>query len=71
LESEIHITQVDEPLVDQVIKSIPSLVDPTLPLESELNIAQVLLVTLDSSTHGGTSPVSIEPPLSNEVISFY
>jgi hypothetical protein len=70
LESETHITQVDEPLVDQVVESIPSSVDPTLPLESELHTAQVLLVTSDSSTHGGISPVSFEPPPSNEVISF-
>lgn len=71
LESEMHITKVDESLVDQVIDLIPHSFGPLLPLESEINIIQVLLVTSYSSTHGGISPVSIKPPPSNEVISFY
>ena len=70
LESETHITQVDDPLVDQVVDSISHLVDPILPVESELHTAQVLLVTSDSSTPGGISPVSTEPPPSTEVFSF-
>lgn len=70
LESETHITQVNEPLVDQVVNSIPSSFDPTLPLEIENNIAQVLLVTSNSSTHEGISPASIDPPPSYEAISF-
>ena len=41
-----------EPLVDQVVDSISHLVDPTLPIESEIHTTQVLLVTSDSSTLG-------------------
>ena len=67
LESEIHITQVDDPLVDQVVDSISHSVDPILPVESELHTARVLLVTSDSSTPGGISPVSTEPPPRTEV----
>ena len=52
LESETHITQVDDSLVDQVVDSISHSVNPILPLESELHTAQVLLVTSDSSTPG-------------------
>ena len=70
LESETHITQVDDPLVDQVVDSISHSVDPTLPVESELHTAQVLLVTSDSSMPRGISPVSTEPPPSTEVFSF-
>ena len=66
LESETHITQVD----DQVVDSISHSVDPTLPFESELHTTQVLLVTSDSSMLGGISLVSTEPPPSTEVFSF-
>jgi len=37
LESETHMTQVYDPLIDQVVDSILSSVDATLPLERELN----------------------------------
>jgi len=70
MESETHITQVDDPLVDQVVDSISHLVDPTLPLESELHTTQVLLVTSNSSTPGGISSVSTEPPPRTKVFSF-
>ena len=62
LESETHITQVDDPLVDQVVDLISHSVDPILPVESELHTTRVLLVTSDSSTPEGISPISIEPP---------
>ena len=52
LESETHITQVDDPLVDQVVDLISHPVDPTLSLESEIHNAQVLLVTSDYFTQG-------------------
>jgi len=70
LESETHVTQVDDPSVDQVVDSISHSVDPIFPLESELHTAQVLLVTSYSSMLGGISPVSTEPPPSTEVFSF-
>ena len=70
LESETHITQVDDPLVDQVVDSISHSVDPILPIENELQTTQVLLVTSDSSMLGGISSVSTEPPPSTEVFSF-
>ena len=54
-ESETHVTQVDDPLVDQVVDSISHSIDPTFPLESEFHTAQVLFVTSDSSTPGGIS----------------
>lgn len=53
-----------------MVKSIPSSVDPTLPLESELHIAHVLHVTSNYSTHGGISSVAFEPHPSNEAIYF-
>lgn len=53
-----------------MVESIPSSVDPTLPLESEIHNAHVLHVTSDSSTHGGISSVSFEPHPRNEDISF-
>ena len=66
----MHINEVYEPLVDQVVDSISHSIDPTLPIESEIHTTQVLLVTSDSSTPGGISPVSTEPPPSTEVFSF-
>jgi len=44
-------------LVDEVVDMIPSSVDPTLPLESEVDIAHVLLVTTDKSRQWAISPV--------------
>ena len=70
LESENHITQVDDPLVDQVVDSISHSVNPTLPIESEIHTTQVLLVTSNSSMPGVISHVPTEPPPSTEVFSF-
>jgi hypothetical protein len=56
--------------VNKVVGPIQSLIDPTLPLESEVDTTQVLLVTSYFSGQGGISPISMEPPLSTEVISF-
>ena len=53
-----------------MVNLISHLVDPTLPVESEIHTTQVLLVTSDSSMSGGISPVSTEPPPSKEVFSF-
>jgi len=55
----------------QVIDMVPSSIDPTLSLKSEVDTGQVFLVTLDSSRQGEISPISMEPPPSIEVISFY
>ena len=70
LESENNITQVDDPLVDQVIDFISHLVEPTLPVEIEIHTTQVLLATSDSSTSRSISLVPIETPTSTEVFSF-
>jgi hypothetical protein len=56
-----HESPPDPPLVDEVVDLIPSSVDPTLPLESEVDTTQVLLVTIDSSGQGGISPISRNP----------
>ena len=53
-------------MVDSILHSV----NPTLPEESELHTAPVLLVSSDSFTPGGISPVSTEPPPSTEVFSF-
>ena len=70
LESETHITQVEDPLVDQVVDPISHSVNPTLPVESELHTAPVLLVTSDYSMLGGVSLVSTEPHPNTKVVSF-
>jgi hypothetical protein len=54
----------------QVVELIPPLVDSTLPLKSEVDTAQVLLVTTYNSREGGFSLVSTKPPPSTKVISF-
>jgi hypothetical protein len=59
-----HESPPDPPLVNEVV-------DPTLPLESEFDTAQVLLATIYSSRQGEISPVSTETSPSIEVISFY
>jgi hypothetical protein len=56
--------------VNKVVGPIQSSIDPTLPSESEVDTAQVLIVTSYFSRQGDISRVSIEPPLSTEVISF-
>jgi hypothetical protein len=48
-------------LVDEVVGLIQSLVDPTLPLESEVDTTHVFLVTSDSSRQGGISTISMKP----------
>jgi hypothetical protein len=55
-------------LVHQVVDLISPSVDPTPPLKSE-DVAQVFLVTVDSSRQGGTSPIPMTPPSSNGMIS--
>jgi hypothetical protein len=65
-----HESSPNQPLVDEVVGLIQSSVDPTLPLESEVDTTQVFLVTSYSSGQGGISPISMEPPPSTEVISF-
>jgi hypothetical protein len=65
-----HESSPNQPLVDEVVGLIQSSVDPTLPLESEVDTTQVFLVTSYSSRQGGISPISMEPPPSTEVISF-
>ena len=70
LESETHTTQIDQPLVDEVVDSIPSSIDPNLPLETKDKAAQVIFVTSDHSHQGGISRVPIEPTPSIEVFSF-
>ena len=70
LESETHITQVDDPLVDQVVNSLSHSVDPTLPEVSELHTTSVLLVTSYYFMPGGISSVPTEPPPSTNTSTF-
>jgi hypothetical protein len=56
-----HDSSPNQPLVDEVVGLIQSSVDPTLPLESEVDTTQFFLVTSYSSGQGGISPVSMEP----------
>jgi hypothetical protein len=49
---------------------IQSSVDPTLLLESKLDIAHVFLVNTDSIVPGGIPPSPAKPPPSNEAILF-
>jgi hypothetical protein len=57
-----HESSPNQPLVDEVVGPIQSLIDPTFPLESEVDTNQVFLVTSYSSGQGVISLVSIEPP---------
>jgi hypothetical protein len=63
-----HDSLPNPPLFDEVVDPIPSSIDTTLPLESEVDTTQVVLVTIDSSGQGGISHVSPEPHPSTEVI---
>jgi hypothetical protein len=54
----------------QVVDLISPSVNPTLPLKSEVDNAQVLLVTTDNSGQGRISSISTKTPPSTEVISF-
>jgi hypothetical protein len=54
----------------QVVDLISPSVDPTLPLESKLDTAQVFLVDTESSVPRGVPPSPIGPPPSNEAIHF-
>jgi hypothetical protein len=65
-----HESSPRPPLVDEVVDLIPSLLDHTLPLESEVDTTQVFLITSYSSRKGDISPISMEPPPSTEVNSF-
>lgn len=67
---ESHESFSNHPLVDKVVELIPYFVDHTLPLESEFNTTQVLLVTLDLTEQGGVSLVLLKLPLSNRGIAF-
>jgi hypothetical protein len=53
-----------------VVDLISPLIDPTLPLESKPDTAQVFLVDTDSTVSGGIPPSSVGPPPSNEAIYF-
>jgi hypothetical protein len=83
----IHLVQSSVEPVDHVISLISTWIDPTLPLESEVkvvdiipplvnptpplkseDVAQVFPFSTDSFGLGGTSPVPMEPPPSNEAI---
>jgi hypothetical protein len=55
----------------QVVDLILSLVDPTLPLEIKLYVAQDFLVDTNSIVLWGIPPSPVEPPPSNEAILFY
>jgi len=63
-------SSLDILLVDEVVDSIKSSVDPTLPSKSEVNTTQVFIVTSYLFGQEGFSSVSMEPSPSTEVISF-
>jgi hypothetical protein len=54
----------------QVVDLISPSVDPTLPLESKSDTAQVFLVDTNSAVSRGIPPSPMEPPPSNEAIHF-
>jgi hypothetical protein len=54
--------------VTKVVNLVLSPVDPTPHSKSE-DVAQVYLVKIDSPRQGGTSPVPMAPPSSNQMIS--
>jgi hypothetical protein len=56
-----HESSPNQPLVDEVVILIQSLINPTLPLESEVDTTQVFLVTLDSSDKGAFHPFQWNP----------
>jgi hypothetical protein len=56
-----HESSPNQPLVDEVVSLIQSSVDPTLPLESEVDTTQVFLVTSYSSGQGGFHPFQWNP----------
>jgi hypothetical protein len=53
-----------------VVDLISPSVDPTFPLESKPDTAQVFLIDRDSAVSGGIPPSPMEPPPSNEAIHF-
>jgi len=65
-----HESSPNQLLVDEVIDLIQSSVDPTLPLESEVDTTHDFIITSGSFKQGGISPISMEPPPSTEVTSF-
>jgi hypothetical protein len=54
----------------QVVDLIPSLVDPTLHLESKPDTAHVFLIDTEFIVLGGIPPSLVKPPPSNEAILF-
>jgi hypothetical protein len=50
----------------QVVDPVPRSIDPTPPSKSE-DVAQVFLVTTDSSRQGGIPPFPMTPPPSNVI----
>jgi hypothetical protein len=54
----------------QVVDSISSSFDPTLPLERKPNTAHVFLIDTDSVMPASIPPSPVEPPPSNEAILF-
>jgi hypothetical protein len=68
--SSVNPTLPLESDIRQVIDRIPSLVDPTLSLESEFDTTHVFLVNIDSSIQGVISPSIVQPPPSSEAIIF-
>ena len=54
---------LEQPLVNEVVDLNPSLVDPTLAIESDLKIADVFLVSSDCLGQGDISSHTTVPPL--------
>jgi hypothetical protein len=52
----------------KVVDSVPPLIDPTPHSKSE-DVAQVYLINIDSPRQGGTPPIPMAPPSSNQMIS--
>ena len=61
---------LEQPLVNKVVETNLSSIDPTLAIESDSNIADVFLVSSDCSGQGAIPSHTTVPPLSSEVCSF-
>jgi hypothetical protein len=71
LESEpklIDMSTSSVDLIHQVVDSISPSINPTPPLKSD-DVAQVFIITADSSRQGSTSPIPLTPPSTNQMIS--
>lgn len=66
-ECEFHESIPDQPLVEKMVNSIPPSVDRTFPIESELHITQVLLVSSGSNELGDSSPI---PTTQGKILRF-